>query len=156
MANKSSPDLNWRYWLSDWKHSVSNGHDLSWKKWTELLWNCRQDFWLCWVSHISGIVSGTTFFWRFRYRIQGDYDFWRKKKKYLKAIVYDELMINAGKEVVNNVFDQNRIYVGLQYGINSSLALELGYLNSFQQRASGFDYFNRNIIRLGIYHKLKI
>lgn len=105
---------------------------------------------------IEGLTSGTTFFWRFRYRIQGDYDFWRKKKKYLKAIVYDELMINAGKEVVNNVFDQNRIYVGLQYGINSSLALELGYLNSFQQRASGVDYFNRNIIRLGIYHKLKI
>lgn len=102
------------------------------------------------------LISGSTFFWRFRYRIQGDYNFWQKKKQFLKAIISDEIMINAGKKVVNNTFDQNRIYAGLQYGINSSLALELGYMNSFQQRSTEVDYFNRNIIRLRIYHKLKI
>ena len=102
------------------------------------------------------LISGSTFFWRFRYRIQGDYNFWQKKKQFLKAIISDEIMINAGKKVVNNTFDQNRIYAGLQYGINSSLALELGYMNSFQQRSTEVDYFNRNIIRLSIYHKLKI
>ncbi len=102
------------------------------------------------------LISGSTFFWRFRYRIQGDYNFWQKKKQFLKAIISDEIMINAGKKVVNNTFDQNRIYAGLQYGIDSSLALELGYMNSFQQRSTEVDYFNRNIIRLSIYHKLKI
>ena len=102
------------------------------------------------------LISGSTFFWRFRYRIQGDYNFWQKKKQFLKAIISDEIMINAGKKVVNNTFDQNRIYAGLQYGINFSLALELGYMNSFQQRSTEVDYFNRNIIRLSIYHKLKI
>jgi len=104
----------------------------------------------------EGLTSGSTFFWRFRYRIQGDYTFWKKEKQYLMAIVYDELMINAGKNVVYNKFDQNRIYAGLQYGINSSVALEMGYMNSFQQRATGVDYFDRNIIRFSIYHKLKI
>ena len=102
------------------------------------------------------LISGSTFFWRFRYRIQGDYNFWQKKKQFLKAIISDEIMINAGKKVVNNTFDQNRIYAGLQYGINFSLALELGYMNSFQQLSTEVDYFNRNIIRLSIYHKLKI
>ena len=102
------------------------------------------------------LISGSTFFWRFRYRIQGDYNFWQKKKQFLKAIISDEIMINAGKKVINNTFDQNRIYAGLQYGINSSLAIELGYMNSFQQRSTEVDYFNRNIIRLSIYHKLKI
>ena len=102
------------------------------------------------------LISGSTFFWRFRYRIQGDYNFWQKKKQFLKAIISDEIMINAGKKAVNNTFDQNRIYAGLQYGINSSLAIELGYMNSFQQRSTVADYFNRNIIRLSIYHKLKI
>ena len=96
----------------------------------------------------EGLLSGTTFFWRFRYRLQGEYNFWKKENQYLKTIVYDELMINGGKNVVKNTFDQNRIYAGLQYGVNKNIALELGYLNSFQQRASGIDYFNRDIIRL--------
>ena len=104
----------------------------------------------------EGLTTGTTFFWRFRYRIQGDYTFWKKEKQYFKAVVYDELMINAGKRIVYNAFDQNRIYAGLQYGINSSLAVELGYMNSFQQRATGVDYFDRNIMRFSVYHKLKI
>ena len=106
--------------------------------------------------HNEGLTSGSTFFWRFRYRIQGDYNFWQKKKQFLKAIISDEIMINAGKKAVTNTFDQNRIYAGLQYGINSTLAVELGYMNSFQQRSTKVDYFNRNIIRLSIYHKLKI
>jgi hypothetical protein len=104
----------------------------------------------------EGLTSGTTFFWRFRYRLQGEYTFWKKENQYLKAIVYDEIMINAGKNVVYNTFDQNRIYVAMQYGVNKNLALELGYMNSFQQRASGVDYYDRNIIRFSIYHKLKI
>jgi ribosomal protein S26 len=65
-------------------------------------------------------------------------------------------MINAGKNAVYNSFDQNRVYVGLQYGISSAVAVELGYMNSFQQRKTGIDYFDRNIIRLSIYHQLRI
>lgn len=107
-------------------------------------------------SDRQGLTSGTTFFWRFRYRLQGEYTFWKKEKQYLKAILYDEIMINAGKNVVYNTFDQNRIYASLQYGISSAVAIELGYMNSFQQRATGVDYFDRNIIRLSIFHKLKI
>ena len=26
----------------------------------------------------EGLISGTTFFWRFRYRLQGEYSFWKK------------------------------------------------------------------------------
>jgi hypothetical protein len=104
----------------------------------------------------GGLVDGTTFFLRFRYRLQGDYNVWKSEKQYLKAIVSDEIMINAGNKIIKNTFDQNRIYAALQFGISPSLAAEVGYLNSFQQRASGVDYFNRNIIRFSIYHKLKI
>ena len=65
-------------------------------------------------------------------------------------------MINGGEKVVKNTFDQNRIYVAILYGINKNIALELGYLNSFQQRSSGIDYFNRDIIRLSFYHKINL
>jgi hypothetical protein len=102
------------------------------------------------------LLSGTTFFWRFRYRLQGEFSCWKKENQYLKAIVYDELMINAGEKIVHNTFDQNRIYGAFQYGINKNIALELGYLKSFQQRASGVDYFDRDIIRFTLYHKIKL
>ncbi|PWA07777.1 DUF2490 domain-containing protein [Flavobacterium laiguense] len=104
----------------------------------------------------EGLLPGTTFYWRFRYRLQGEYSCWKKESQYLKAIVYDELMINAGENVAKNTFDQNRIYAALQYGVNKNIALELGYLNSFQQRASGVDYFDRDIIRFSFYHKIKL
>jgi hypothetical protein len=102
------------------------------------------------------LLPGTTFFWRFRYRIQAEFNFWKKENQFLKAIVYDELMMNGGKNIVKNTFDQNRIYAALDYGINKNITLELGYLNSFQQRASGVDYFNRDIIRFTFYHKLNL
>lgn len=102
------------------------------------------------------LLPGTTFNWRFRYRLQGEYSCWKKENRYLKAIVYDELMINAGGNVVKNTFDQNRIYAALQYGVNKNIALELGYLKSFQQRASGVDYFDRDIIRFTFFHKINL
>jgi hypothetical protein len=104
----------------------------------------------------DGLIPGTTFSWRFRYRLQGEYSCWKKENQYLKAIVNDELMINAGESIVKNTFDQNRIYAALQYGVNKNIALELGYLNSFQQRASGVDYYDRDIIRFTFYHKIKL
>lgn len=104
----------------------------------------------------DGLQSGTTFNWRFRYRLQGEFSCWKKDHQYLKAIVYDEIMINAGENIIKNTFDQNRIYAALQYGINKNIALELGYLKSFQQRVNGVDYFDRDIIRFTFYHKIKL
>ena len=133
--------------------------DITWKQnWNKIGLNQRFQIEERFFQNFDGeaLIFGTTFFWRFRYRLQGEYTFWKKENQYLKAILYDEIMINAGKNVVYNTFDQNRIYASLQYGISSAVAVELGYLNSFQQRATGVDYFDRNIIRLSIYHKLKI
>ena len=104
----------------------------------------------------TGLLPGTTFNWRFRFRIQAEYDIWKKDNRYLKTIVYEEILLNAGKSIVKNTFDQNRVYAALQYGFNKKIAVELGYLNSFQQRASGVDYYDRDIIRLSIFHKLQL
>lgn len=104
----------------------------------------------------TGLVEGTTFSWRFRYRLQAEYPFWEEKNQYLKGIVYDEILLNAGKNIVYNTFDQNRIYAALQYGINKKVAVEVGYLKSFQQRPSGIDYFDRDIIRVSFFHKLHL
>lgn len=104
----------------------------------------------------EALLPGSTFSWRFRYRLQADYTFWKKENQYLKTILSDEIMFNAGKTIIKNTFDQNRIYAAIQYGLNTNLAFELGYLNSFQRRANGIDYFNRDIIRFSIIHKIKV
>ncbi|WP_026708315.1 DUF2490 domain-containing protein [Flavobacterium frigidarium] len=110
------------------------------------------------VHNASKIMleDGTTFYLRFRYRIQGDYTFWKKEKHYLKGILSDEIMINGGNKIIKNTFDQNRIYAAVQVGVSPAIALELGYLNSFQERSNGVDYFNRDIIRFSLIHKVKI
>ena len=102
------------------------------------------------------LLPGTIFSWRFRYRLQGDYHFWKKENQFLKAILSEEILFNAGKSISNNTFDQNRIYAALQYGLSKNIAFELGYLNSYQRRANGVDFFNRDIIRLTLFHKLKL
>ena len=107
-------------------------------------------------SNKESLVPGTTFSWRFRYRLQADYIFWKKENQYLKTILSDEIMFNAGNAIVKNTFDQNRIYAAVQYGLNKSIAVELGYLNSYQRRANGIDYFNRDIVRFSIFHKIKV
>ena len=70
--------------------------------------------------------------------------------------MYDEIFINAGENIVHNTFDQNRIYAAFQYGINKNIAVELGYLKSFQQRSSGVDYYDRDIIRFNLIHKINL
>ncbi|HTF16744.1 MAG TPA: DUF2490 domain-containing protein [Chryseolinea sp.] len=86
--------------------------------------------------------------WRFRYMarfekpIRGD---WLNEKA-LSVIAYDEIMLQFGKAVMGNpnVFDQNRIYLGISYQLFENIKITPGYLFTIQQRPSGeeFDYIN--------------
>lgn len=53
-------------------------------------------------------------------------------------------------------FDQNRVYMALNYTINSSHALEIGYMEQFQLQKTGTDYYNRNILRFTIFQSIDI
>lgn len=49
--------------------------------------------------------------------------------------IYDEIMINFGKEVRYNIFDQNRLYGAIGYHLGKLGTLEVGYLlQSVKQR----------------------
>lgn len=50
---------------------------------------------------------------------------------------FDELMVNTGKNVALNVFDQNRFFTGTGYIIKGVGRLELGYLLQTIQKADG-------------------
>lgn len=103
------------------------------------------------------LIEGYDFNVRFRYRLQANYKFNNENSKLQTTLkVADELMINAGSKIIYNQFDQNRIYVGIEQGFSKHLSAELGYLHWYQQRASGNQFFDRDIIRLTLYHKIKL
>jgi len=103
------------------------------------------------------LEDGFTFAtFRLRYRlgfIVPIFKFNNSQKLTLKA--GDEILFNVGKKVVYNFFDQNRIFIGLNWTMSPSFALEMNYINWFQQQSSGVKYYNRDIFRLALYHSLK-
>ncbi|QEC53648.1 uncharacterized protein DUF2490 [Anseongella ginsenosidimutans] len=112
------------------------------------------------IRRTSGahLDDGYNFNVRFRYRIQLQYPLIRgtDNKGTLQAKLFDEIMLNAGKNVVSNVFDQNRIYAALNYSFSKNLQVELGYLNIFQEKSNGSDFLNTNVLRTTIYHTLTL
>jgi hypothetical protein len=100
------------------------------------------------------LLDGYAFSFRFRYRLQSTFTLWDKEKRSLKGTISDEILFNFGKEIKKNTFDQNRIYLALRYHFNPNMGLELGYLKNFQRRASGVDFYDRDIIRFTVYHRI--
>lgn len=61
--------------------------------------------------------------------------------------LYDEIFIGFGKNVTNNIFDQNRIGILLGYQFNKIIKIEAGYLNQtiqFGRQINGQAVFQHN------------
>lgn len=61
--------------------------------------------------------------------------------------VYDEIFIGFGKNVVENVFDQNRVGLMLGYSFNKNTRIEAGYLSQiiqFGREINGKNAFQNN------------
>lgn len=102
------------------------------------------------------LLSGYNFNFRFRLRLQANYRL-SPNSKASKTILKlsNEVMFNVGKNIVFNQFDQNRIYLGVEKDISKVLSAEIGYLKWYQQTAAGNTFFNRDIIRFTLYHRMK-
>ena len=74
----------------------------------------------------------------------------------LSAVLNNELMVNFGKEIVNNYFDQNRFFVGFAFHVNSHSNLQFGYLNLFLQQPAGNRYRNIHAPRIFYFHNLDL
>lgn len=95
---------------------------------------------------------------RCRYQVATSYPIIKNEKNKPVVLVklQDEVMINFGKKIVANTFDQNRFYAGLGFEVFKNCSLELGYLNWFQETSNGTTYYNRNIFRIGINHQVDL
>ena len=90
----------------------------------------------------SKLVQGYTFNYRTRYNIFLNYPLTKKAstKKAFDAVMYNEVYINFGKQIVYNSFDQYRLFAGLNYHVAKQASILFGYLDIFQQLSSGRNY----------------
>ncbi len=111
-----------------------------------------------WVHNSSSaeLANGYKLSGRFRYQLELQYPLIKKETVAgtLSLKASDEIFLNLGHSIVNNTFDQNRLYVALNYGISCSFQVELGYMDYFQEKSSGMQYYQLNIARLTIYHTI--
>jgi hypothetical protein len=89
---------------------------------------------------------------RMRYKLEFQYQ--PTSKVTIKA--YDEIFINFGENIVYNKFDQNRIGASVQYMPLKNFGFELGFINWYQQRPSGIDFYDRNIVRFTIHQTIHL
>jgi Protein of unknown function (DUF2490) len=103
------------------------------------------------------LLDGYDFNFRFRCRVQ--FNLKISKQSALKQTTLklsEEVMVNAGKAIVYNYFDQNRSYIAFEQELNKSFSVELGYLKSFHQRSTGYQFYNRDTLRFTLHHKIKL
>lgn len=74
-----------------------------------------------------------------------------KNKKAPLLVLSDEVLIQFGKEVVYNTFDQNRLFIGIKQTISPEFSFDFGYMNVYQQKYSGFEYDMNHTLRLFFY-----
>ena len=104
----------------------------------------------------NALTDGWDFSWRFRYRAQLVVPFMQKSWLSLSLKVYDEILINAGKPIRHNIFDQNRIGAAVSLKAAKNISAELGYMHWYQQRPAGDAFFKRHIVRFTLTHHLSL
>ena len=75
-----------------------------------------------------------------------------KNDKLPQINISDEVLIHFGDEIIYNTFDQNRLFIGITERINKNLTFDLGYMNVYQQKYTGYQYVRNHTIRLFFYY----
>ena len=103
-------------------------------------------------------ADGYLFNYRVRYNIFSQFALSKQpfKAGSLSFVLNDELHVNFGKEIVYNYFDQNRFFAGFSYQVNNHDNLQFGYMNVFQQLATGNRYRSIHAARVFFFHNLDL
>lgn len=106
----------------------------------------------------STLADAYSFNYKLRYNLFYDIPLSRKGivPKALSFVINDEVHINFGRQIVLNTFDQNRFYLGFKYQLSEHSNLQLGYMNVFQQLATGHRYRSINTARLFFFQNLDL
>lgn len=70
----------------------------------------------------------------------------------VSLVFNNEVMLNFGKEILTNTFDQNRLFGGLNYHLSQNSSIQAGYMYIYQQLGTGAQYRNNHTIRINFLH----
>lgn len=100
--------------------------------------------------------DGYNFNWRIRYNLWYEIPFYKNgaDPKSWSFIFNDEVHVNFGKQIVNNYFDQNRLFLGFKYQTGKHSNLQFGYMNLFQQLAAGNRYRRLDVARIFFFQNI--
>jgi hypothetical protein len=73
-----------------------------------------------------------------------------------QGIIWNELFINYGENVVKNYFDQNRFFMGVSYQCSKYYKIELGLMEQTLQKRGGVVWENNHTLWLSLVSKLPI
>lgn len=105
-----------------------------------------------WIQKVVNSELTDSYRYSTRYRYQLGLSIPLSKNKYIPSLAFaDELMMQTGKDIIYNNFDQNRFFAGIKQQITPSLAMDFGYMRVWQQRLSGYQYNRNHTIRLFFY-----
>jgi len=110
------------------------------------------------ILNDSTLADGFNFNWRFRYNVLYEVPLSQHTTFFKKTwfVINEEILINFGKEIIYNYFDQNRFFAGLKYQLTKISSLQAGYMNVFQELSSGKKYKNINTIRLSFFQNFDL
>ena len=102
------------------------------------------------ILNDSTLADGYNFNWRFRYNALYEVPLSQHAAFFKKTwfVVNEEILLNFGKEIIYNYFDQNRFFMGFKYQFTNMSSLQAGYMNVFQELSSGNKYKNINTVRI--------
>lgn len=102
------------------------------------------------IANDSTLTGGNNFSFRVRYNFLLQVPLTKEKVKAgdFSFILNNEIHVNFGKSIVYNTFDQNRFFVGVALHVNAHDNLQIGYMNLFQQQASGNTYRSLHVARM--------
>lgn len=101
---------------------------------------------------VNDSVSGTIF--SNRVRLLAYVTIPVSRHPYVPSIALaDELMVQFGKDIVYNTFDQNRLFAGLRQPLSKTLSFDIGYMLVYQQRPSGYQFNRNHTLRCFFYYR---
>ena len=101
-------------------------------------------------------VDDYAYNWRFRYKLDLQFPLVTKNDKALYFTLGNEILINAGKIIKYNYFDQNRSSVGLNIELNKNFTIQPQFIYIWQQESNGTTLDKISVIRLNILHKIRL
>jgi hypothetical protein len=105
-----------------------------------------------WKEEIEGdaLTGENSFSNRLRYLLSFSIPV-SKKPTVPLLVLSDEILVQFGKDIVANTFDQNRFFVGIKKSLSPAWAFDFGYMPIYQQLATGYQYDLNHTVRWFFY-----